>query len=61
MFIPYHWGGRKAANQLTNPVLDPESKIPEFKVCAVRVERVGPGGAVVDEREVEATREEPAG
>ncbi len=26
-------------NQLTNPALDPVAKIPEFKVCAVRVER----------------------
>jgi len=26
-------------NQLTNPALDPIAKIPEFKVCAVRVER----------------------
>jgi assimilatory nitrate reductase catalytic subunit len=44
VFIPYHWGGRQAANQLTNPVIDPESKIPEYKVCAVRVERVEPAG-----------------
>jgi assimilatory nitrate reductase catalytic subunit len=28
-------------NELTNPVLDPVSKIPEFKVAAVRVERAG--------------------
>lgn len=26
-------------NALTNPALDPVSKIPEFKVCAVRVEK----------------------
>ena len=43
VFIPYHWAGTQAANQLTNPVLDPESRIPEYKVCAVRIERVGPG------------------
>ena len=55
VFIPYHWGGRQAANQLTNPVLDPESKIPEYKVCAVRVERVGPGRPVTDERDVSLT------
>ena len=55
VFIPYHWGGRKAANQLTNPVLDPESKIPEYKVCAVRVERVRAGGPVTDERDVSVT------
>ncbi len=29
------------ANVLTNPALDPVSKIPEFKVCAVRVEKNG--------------------
>jgi assimilatory nitrate reductase catalytic subunit len=44
VFIPYHWAGARAANQLTNPALDPVSKIPEFKVCAVRLERVGAGG-----------------
>jgi assimilatory nitrate reductase catalytic subunit len=40
VFIPYHWPGRKAANLVTNRALDPISKIPEFKVCACRVERV---------------------
>lgn len=54
VFIPYHWGGTRAANQLTNPVLDPVSKIPEFKVCAVRLERVGAGtGASADARDYE--------
>ena len=38
VFIPFHFG-EAAANVLTNPVLDPISKIPELKVCAVRVER----------------------
>jgi predicted molibdopterin-dependent oxidoreductase YjgC len=28
-------------NELTNPALDPVSKIPEYKVAAVRVEKVG--------------------
>jgi anaerobic selenocysteine-containing dehydrogenase len=28
-----------AVNRLTNPILDPESKIPELKVSAVRIER----------------------
>jgi len=37
IFIPYHWAGRKSANQLTVSVQDPISKIPEYKVCAVRV------------------------
>ncbi|MEV8474319.1 molybdopterin oxidoreductase family protein [Streptomyces sp. NPDC051173] len=38
VFMPFHWAGRGRANTLTNPALDPESKMPEFKVCAVRVE-----------------------
>jgi len=29
-----------AANLLTNPALDPFGKIPEFKFCAVRAERI---------------------
>jgi assimilatory nitrate reductase catalytic subunit len=37
VFIPYHWAGRKAANQLTISAQDPYSKIPEYKVCACRV------------------------
>ncbi|MCX6968268.1 MAG: molybdopterin oxidoreductase family protein, partial [Verrucomicrobia bacterium] len=41
VFVPYHWPGRKSANQLTSGHLDPVSKIPEFKVCACRLEPVG--------------------
>ena len=37
VFAPFHWGGRQAANLLTNPALDPTSRMPEFKVCAVQV------------------------
>lgn len=37
LFIPYHWPGRQAANQLTNKALDPVSKMPEFKVAACRL------------------------
>jgi assimilatory nitrate reductase catalytic subunit len=40
IFIPYHWGEELAVNQLTNPVLDPTSKIPEFKACAARIEKI---------------------
>ncbi len=43
VFVPYHWAGPVAANQLTIDALDPVSRIPEFKVCACRVE---PGEAV---------------
>ncbi|CAG1009829.1 partial formate dehydrogenase (NADP+) alpha subunit, partial [Burkholderiales bacterium] len=38
VFMPFHFA-EGAANALTNNVLDPESSIPEFKVCAVRVRR----------------------
>jgi len=40
VFMPFHWGGPGRANNVTNPALDPVSKMPEFKVCAVRVEAV---------------------
>jgi len=36
IFAPFHWGGKSAANRLTIPALDPTSRMPEFKVCAVR-------------------------
>ena len=37
IFIPYHWPGRKSANQLTISAQDPISKIPEYKACAARI------------------------
>ncbi|MFG3072695.1 molybdopterin oxidoreductase family protein [Streptomyces sp. NPDC048225] len=40
VFMPFHWPGEGRANTLTNPALDPTSRMPEFKVCAVRVEPV---------------------
>jgi assimilatory nitrate reductase catalytic subunit len=40
LFIPMHWEGAQAANRLTNPVLDPICKMPEFKVCAANLEPV---------------------
>ena len=39
VFIPYHWAGKKSANNLTIRALDPLSKIPEFKRSCVRIER----------------------
>ncbi|MGI5198234.1 molybdopterin oxidoreductase family protein [Streptomyces sp. CA-288835] len=39
VFMPFHWPGEGRANTLTNPALDPTSRMPEFKACAVRVER----------------------
>ncbi len=41
-FVPFHWSGRANANFLTNAALDPVSRIPEYKVCAVRAERIAP-------------------
>lgn len=37
VFIPFHYS-EAAANVLTSAALDPVSKIPEFKVCAVRID-----------------------
>ena len=40
VFVPFCYY-EAAANLLTNPVLDPFGKIPEFKYCAVRVTKGG--------------------
>jgi formate dehydrogenase major subunit len=40
VFVPFCYY-EAAANKLTNPVLDPFGKIPEFKYCAVRVTKGG--------------------
>ena len=39
VFIPFHYV-ECAANVLTNNALDPVAKIPEFKACAVRIEKI---------------------
>ncbi len=39
LFVPFHFGGKGCANLLTNPALDPVSRMPEFKVCAVRIQK----------------------
>jgi len=39
IFMPFCFA-ESPANRLTNPKLDPVGKIPEFKYCAARVERV---------------------
>ena len=41
VFVPFCYY-EAAANMLTNPVLDPFGKIPEFKYCAVRMSKGGP-------------------
>jgi formate dehydrogenase alpha subunit len=42
VFMTFHFA-ESSGNMLTNPVLDPVAKIPEFKVCAVRVEKTKTG------------------
>ncbi|MFC5995520.1 molybdopterin oxidoreductase family protein [Pseudonocardia hispaniensis] len=37
VFLPFHFGGEQAANRVTSPVLDPLSRMPEFKVAAVQL------------------------
>ncbi len=42
IFVPYHWPDKKSINRLTQRALDPISKIPEFKMSAVRIEKATP-------------------
>jgi assimilatory nitrate reductase catalytic subunit len=39
VFVPYHWPGSKSVNRVTIAAQDPISKIPEYKVCAVRIRK----------------------
>jgi assimilatory nitrate reductase catalytic subunit len=39
LFVPFHWSRSGCANLLTHGALDPVSRIPEFKVCAVTLEK----------------------
>ncbi|MBE1485095.1 assimilatory nitrate reductase catalytic subunit [Plantactinospora soyae] len=39
VFAPFHWAGPARINSVTSDALDPVSRMPEFKVCAVRVEK----------------------
>ncbi|WP_410675177.1 molybdopterin oxidoreductase family protein [Amycolatopsis sp. cmx-4-68] len=40
VFLPFHFPGAQRANLFTNPALDPVSRMPEFKVCAVSLSTV---------------------
>ena len=53
VFAPFHWGDAASINRLTNPVLDPHSRMPSFKVCAVAVARA----EIADSPEGEMTHE----
>jgi formate dehydrogenase major subunit len=63
VFVPFCYY-EAAANMLTNPVLDPFGKIPEFKYCAVKVTSGGSvperssfgGGVLLPDHEPAATR-----
>jgi formate dehydrogenase major subunit len=64
VFVPFCYY-EAAANMLTNPVLDPFGKIPEFKYCAVKVSKGGPeprrlsfgGGVLIPEQNAAPLRE----
>lgn len=40
LFVPFHWAGRGRANLLTSDALDPVSRMPAFKACAARLDRL---------------------
>jgi len=60
VFVPFCYY-EAAANRLTNPVLDPFGKIPEFKYCAIKVTKGGPlpehlsfgGGVLLQEQSLQ--------
>jgi len=52
IFIPFHFA-ECAANILTNPAVDPVAKIPEFKTCSARIQKIAsehvkPKEAIID-------------
>lgn len=49
LFIPFHWGGDRSVNRLTQEALDPVSRMPELKVCAADLTQ--------DEEETSSTTE----
>lgn len=42
VFVPFHFADEGMVNAVTNAATDPISGMPEFKVCAVQVERTNP-------------------
>lgn len=42
LFVAFHWYGAGRANTLTGDAVDPQSKIPEFKISAATIERSNP-------------------
>ena len=54
IFVPFVKLKDHAANFLTNSAFDPNSKIPEYKVCAVRIEKIDADDDVSKRRKTEA-------
>jgi len=50
VFIPFHYR-EAAANILTNTALDPISRIPELKVCAVNLKRISASPEHIEQKE----------
>lgn len=48
VFIPFHFF-EVTANRLTHSKLDPIGKIPEFKVCALKVERLSVSAGLLEQ------------
>jgi assimilatory nitrate reductase catalytic subunit len=42
VFMPFHFAGPGSANLVTSPAVDPVSRMPELKTCAVHVTREAP-------------------
>ncbi len=59
-FMAFHWGDAPV-NRLTNPALDPQAKIPEFKVSSVKAILTVLERAAEDNRFLSALAENPAG
>ena len=59
-FMPFHWGDAPA-NLLTNPVVDPIAKIPEYKVSSVKAILAVLEKATADNAFLSALAENPAG
>jgi assimilatory nitrate reductase catalytic subunit len=54
VFVPYHWPHDRSANNMTIRALDPQSEIPEFKICAVRITKTQRPTDPIAELEVQA-------
>ncbi|HTV72291.1 MAG TPA: molybdopterin dinucleotide binding domain-containing protein, partial [Candidatus Acidoferrales bacterium] len=40
IFAAFHWGGSATINDVVGGTLDPISKMPPFKACAVKIEAI---------------------